>query len=161
PFTLFLGLFFLSWAHLDRGDFARAARILERCLDLGRTWQFDDGTPDVAAVLGYAYGLAGRTEESLALVAGAVTAFRAGRGHVGPGTILLHAVRVIRDLPWSGGRTGGRDRDVGRNAGIAGWSLRCYPPRTLARRDASKFATPFRMNASSSSLVIRLNSSFT
>ena len=52
PFTLFLGLFFLSWAHLDCGDFARAARILERCLHLGRTWQFVDRTPDVAAVLG-------------------------------------------------------------------------------------------------------------
>src|SRR5215471_1673945 len=78
-----------------------------------------------------------------------------------PQSGVAEGLFLLGDLPWSGGRTGGRDRDVGWNAGIAGWSLRCYPPRTLARRDASKFATPFRMNASSSSLVIRLNSSFT
>jgi len=70
-----------------------------------------------------------------------------------PQSGVAEGLFLLRDLPWSGGRTGGRDRDVGRNAGIAGWSLWCYPPRTLARRDASKFATPFRMNPSSSSLV--------
>src|SRR5262249_21366307 len=72
PFTLLLGLYHLGYAHLLRGDFPRAARILERCLQLGRTWQFIGATPDVAATLGYAYALSGRTEESLALVAGAV-----------------------------------------------------------------------------------------
>jgi hypothetical protein len=30
PFTLFIGLLFLGWVHLDRGDFPRAARVLER-----------------------------------------------------------------------------------------------------------------------------------
>jgi class 3 adenylate cyclase/tetratricopeptide (TPR) repeat protein len=95
PWTLFLGLWFLGAAHLMRGDFVRAARVLERSLQLGRTWQFIDRTPDVAALLGYAYALAGRTEESLALVAGAVNEFRARQGHVALGTILLHAVRVF------------------------------------------------------------------
>jgi tetratricopeptide (TPR) repeat protein len=36
PWTLFLGLLFLGWLHLDRGDFPRAARLLERSLRLGR-----------------------------------------------------------------------------------------------------------------------------
>jgi tetratricopeptide (TPR) repeat protein len=93
PWTLFHGLWFLGGAHLFRGDFARAARILERSLQLGRTWQFVDRTPDVAAGLCYAYALAGRTEESLALVAGAVKAFRARQGHVAP-TSLAFAGRA-------------------------------------------------------------------
>jgi tetratricopeptide (TPR) repeat protein len=53
--------------------------------------QFIDRTPDVAAGLGCAYALAGRTEESLALVAGAVNAFRARQGHVSPNSVLLFA----------------------------------------------------------------------
>src|SRR5262249_22992831 len=91
PYTLFHALWYHGAAHLARGDFARAARILERSLQLGRTWQFVDRTPDVAAVLGYAYALAAQTEESLALVAGAVKAFRARQGHVAPASILLYA----------------------------------------------------------------------
>jgi tetratricopeptide (TPR) repeat protein len=53
-----------------------------RSLHVGRTWQFVDRIPDVAAALGVAYALAGRTEESLALVAGAVEAFRARQAHL-------------------------------------------------------------------------------
>jgi tetratricopeptide (TPR) repeat protein len=34
PITLFLGLLFLGWVLLGRGDFPRAARVLERCLQL-------------------------------------------------------------------------------------------------------------------------------
>src|SRR5262249_14208060 len=94
PFTLFLGLFHLGEAHLGRGDFPLAARFLERSLHLGRTWQFVDRTPDVAASLGYAYALAGRTEESLALVAGAVKAFRTRQGHLAPAYVLSCAGRV-------------------------------------------------------------------
>jgi tetratricopeptide (TPR) repeat protein len=94
PFTLLVGLYHLGMVHLLRGDFPRAARILERCLQLGRTWQFIDRTPDVATLLGFAYALAGRTEESLALVAGAVKAFRARQGHVAPTSILAQAGRT-------------------------------------------------------------------
>jgi tetratricopeptide (TPR) repeat protein len=93
PYTLFWGLFHLGLVHLRRGDFPRAAPILERCLQLGRTWQFVDRTPEAAAALGHAYALAGRTEESLALVAGAVKAIRVRQGHADP--ILLQAVRVF------------------------------------------------------------------
>jgi tetratricopeptide (TPR) repeat protein len=102
PFTLFLGLFHLGGAYLFRGDFPRAARVLERSLQLGRTWQFGDRTPDVAAGLGYAYALAGRTEEALALVAGAVEAFRARQG------AYLHSVACWERLSfWGADRRGG------------------------------------------------------
>jgi tetratricopeptide (TPR) repeat protein len=94
PYTLFFALFHLGWAHLGRGDFPRAARVLERSLDLGRTWQFADRTPDVAAVLGVTYALADRTEESLSLVAGAIEAFRARQGHMVPFHILICAGRA-------------------------------------------------------------------
>jgi len=94
PLTLFIGLFHLGWVHLIRGDFPRAARVLERSLDLGRAWQFVDTVPDVAAALSIPYVLAGRTEESLALVEGAVETFRARQGHVAPAYILFCAARV-------------------------------------------------------------------
>src|SRR5262249_14209046 len=51
PWTLCIGLLILGWAHLDRGDLPRAAQVLERSLHLGRTWQFVDRIPDVAAAL--------------------------------------------------------------------------------------------------------------
>jgi len=54
PFTLYFGSFYLGLAHLRRGDLPRATPILERCLDLCRTWQFVDRTPVVAAALGAA-----------------------------------------------------------------------------------------------------------
>src|SRR5713101_2659674 len=76
PFTLYQGLFELGRAHLRRGDLPRAIRVLERGLDLCRTWQFALGTPLVAATLGAAYALASRADEALRLVAGAVAEFR-------------------------------------------------------------------------------------
>jgi tetratricopeptide (TPR) repeat protein len=94
PFTLFMGLLSLGWVHLIRGDFPRAARVLERCLQLGRTWQFVGRTPYAAAYLGSAFALAGRTEESLALVASAIKAFRTHRGYVPPTSILSFAGRA-------------------------------------------------------------------
>jgi class 3 adenylate cyclase/tetratricopeptide (TPR) repeat protein len=75
PWTLHWGLLDLGRAHLRRGDLPRATRILERCLDLGRTWQFVFGPPLVAAALGAAYALAGRADKALPLVAGLVEEF--------------------------------------------------------------------------------------
>jgi tetratricopeptide (TPR) repeat protein len=94
PWTLCIGLHVLGELHLDRGDLPRAAQVLERGLHLGRTWQFVDKTAEVAATLGYTYALAGRIEESLALVAGAVNEFRAGRGRYTPAQTLLFAGRA-------------------------------------------------------------------
>jgi len=91
PFTLFQGLFDLGRAHLRRGDLARATRDLERGFDLCRTWQFVAGTSNVAATLGAAYALAGRADEALPLVAGALEEFRGRHGHGRPALILLYA----------------------------------------------------------------------
>jgi tetratricopeptide (TPR) repeat protein len=91
PLSLFPGVFYLGLAHLRHGDLPRATRVLERCRDLCRTWQFVDKTPVVAAALGTAYVLAGRADEAFALVAGAVEAFRSHSSHVRPGLILLCA----------------------------------------------------------------------
>jgi class 3 adenylate cyclase/tetratricopeptide (TPR) repeat protein len=91
PFTLFNGLFDLGRAHLRRGDLPRATRVLERCLDLCRTWQIALGTPFVVATLGTAYALAGRAAEALPLVAGAVEEFRRRQMHNQPALILLCA----------------------------------------------------------------------
>jgi len=91
PLTLYFGLFGLGLAHLRRGDLARATPILERGLELCRTWQFVVGTPVLAAALGAAYALAGRADEALPLVAGAVEEFRRRPFHHRPAFILLCA----------------------------------------------------------------------
>ena len=79
PWTLFQALFDLGRTHLRRGDLPRSTRVLERSLDLCRTWQFVIGIPDLAATLGAAYALADRVDEALPLVAGAVEEFRVAR----------------------------------------------------------------------------------
>jgi len=100
PFTLFWGLFDLGLAHLRRGDLARATPVLERCLELCRTWQFVVSTPVVAATLGAAYALAGRADEALPLVAVAVEEFRGRQMYRWPevllcaGTAYLSAGRI-------------------------------------------------------------------
>jgi class 3 adenylate cyclase/tetratricopeptide (TPR) repeat protein len=90
PYTLYWGLFELGRAHLRRGDLPRATRVLERGLDLCRTWQFV-ATPLFASTLGAAYALAGRADEALPLVAGAVEEFRRRQIHQRPALILLYA----------------------------------------------------------------------
>jgi len=91
PFTLCAGLLELGRAQLRRGDLPRATRVLERCLDLCRTWQFVAATTLVAAALGATYALAGRADEALPLVAGAVEEFRSRQRHASPALILLCA----------------------------------------------------------------------
>ncbi|HSV07657.1 MAG TPA: tetratricopeptide repeat protein, partial [Candidatus Binatus sp.] len=91
PYTLYWGLFDLGLAHLRRRDLPRATRVLERCHDLCRTWQFVVGIPLAAATLGAAYALAGRADEALPLVAGAVEEFHSRQSHTWPALILLCA----------------------------------------------------------------------
>jgi class 3 adenylate cyclase/tetratricopeptide (TPR) repeat protein len=91
PATLAFGLLHLGLVHLRRGDPPRATQVLERCLDLCRTWQFVERTPYAAATLGAAYALVGRTDEALPMVAGAVEEFRGRHYHVRPALILLCA----------------------------------------------------------------------
>jgi class 3 adenylate cyclase/tetratricopeptide (TPR) repeat protein len=91
PLTLWAGLFRLGRVHLRRGDLPRATRVLERGLDLCRTWQIIIGTPLLAATVGAAYALAGRADEARPLVAGAVEEFRGRPNHAWPALILLCA----------------------------------------------------------------------
>jgi tetratricopeptide (TPR) repeat protein len=91
PLTLWGGLFALGRAHLRRGDLPRATRVLERGFAVCQTWQFVVGTPVVAATLGAAYALAGRADEAISLVTGAVEEFRRHQNHNRPALILLCA----------------------------------------------------------------------
>ncbi|HXD95337.1 MAG TPA: adenylate/guanylate cyclase domain-containing protein [Candidatus Acidoferrum sp.] len=90
-FSLYWGVFALGLAHLRRGDLPRATRVLERGLDICRTWQFVVATPVVGSTLGAAYALAGRADEALPLVADAVEEFRNRQTHVWPVLVLLCA----------------------------------------------------------------------
>jgi tetratricopeptide (TPR) repeat protein len=91
PYTLYFVLCELGRARLRRGDPLRAIRVLEQCLDVCRKWQFVGEIPRVAAALGAAYALAGRADEALPLVAGAVEEFRRRQGHIQPAVVLLCA----------------------------------------------------------------------
>ncbi|MGH2992176.1 MAG: ATP-binding protein, partial [Solirubrobacterales bacterium] len=91
PVSLYTSLFDLGLAHLRRGDLPRATDVLERDLDLCRMWQIAIGTPVVAAALGAAYALAGRADEALRLVAGAIEEFRRRELHNWPAFILQWA----------------------------------------------------------------------
>jgi class 3 adenylate cyclase/tetratricopeptide (TPR) repeat protein len=91
PFTLFFGLFALGLTHLRRGEAQQAARVLERCLDLCRTWQFVLWTALVEASLGTACALVGRIDEALTHVAVSVEEFRLRQLHNWPALILLCA----------------------------------------------------------------------
>jgi class 3 adenylate cyclase/tetratricopeptide (TPR) repeat protein len=91
PYTLYRGLFDLGLVQLRRGDLPRATQVLERGLDLCRTWQFVADTPFVAATLGAAYTLAWRPDEAVPLVARAVEEFRRRQRHHWPALILLCA----------------------------------------------------------------------
>jgi len=91
PFTLQSGLLDLGLAHLRRGDLPRATRVLERDLDVCRTWQIVVGKQVAAASLGVAYAFAGRADDALSLVAGAVEDFRSRQLHGRPALILLWA----------------------------------------------------------------------
>jgi tetratricopeptide (TPR) repeat protein len=90
-FSLYFGLLDLGLAHLRRGDLAHATQALERGLELCRTLQIGLGIPVLAAALGAAHALAGRPDEALSLVTGAVEEFRIRPIHVRPAHILLWA----------------------------------------------------------------------
>jgi tetratricopeptide (TPR) repeat protein len=90
-YTLSLGLFTLGLAHLRRGDLPRATGILERGLDLSRTWQFVAITSFVAAALSAAYAFAGRPDAALPLGAASIEEFRRRPLHFRPALNLLCA----------------------------------------------------------------------
>ena len=108
-FTLHQGLSALGRAHLRRGDLPRATRVLERGLELCRTWEIVVGKPIVVASLGAAYALAGRADEALPLVAGAAEAFRGRQFHRWP---ALHPAMRGDDLPRGGADRRGRLEDL-------------------------------------------------
>jgi len=90
-FSLCFILSDLGSSHLGRGDVPRATRVLERCLDLCRTWQIAVLTPFAAAALGAAYAFAGRLDEALSLAEGAVEEFRGRMLYRRPGLVFLFA----------------------------------------------------------------------
>jgi tetratricopeptide (TPR) repeat protein len=91
PLTLYWGLLDLGLVNLRRGDLSGATGVLERTLDLCETLQVVTTTPLAAAALGAAYALAGRPDEALRLVLGAVEEFRSQQTHTKPALLLLCA----------------------------------------------------------------------
>src|SRR5262249_2473392 len=92
PFTLHFAVVALGLAHLRRGDLPRATHVLERGLDL--SINNDPYRRLVAAALCIAYALAGRADEALRLVAGAVEESLNRPIHFRPAFTLLCAGRA-------------------------------------------------------------------
>ncbi len=78
----------LSIGHRRRAG-ARGARRAHPPPGLCRTWQFVAGTPLLAGAIGAADALAGRADEALPLVAGAIEEFRSRQNHSRPAFIFL------------------------------------------------------------------------
>jgi tetratricopeptide (TPR) repeat protein len=96
-FSLCFALSDLGFSHVGRGDVPRATRVLERCLDLCRTWQIAVLTPFAAAALGAAYAVAGRLDEALSVAERAVEEFRGRTLYRRPGFVfLLAAMTYLR-----------------------------------------------------------------
>jgi tetratricopeptide (TPR) repeat protein len=89
-YALTTGLFALGLTHLRRGDLPRAIGVLERVLDHSRLWQFT-ANYTAAAPLCTAYSLAGRADEALRRVAGAVEEYRRHPLNFRPALTFLNA----------------------------------------------------------------------
>ena len=68
PFSLTQAYFALGSLSLRKGDVPQAIPVLERGLDVCQDAHILTWLPTVAAVLGYAYALAGRAAEALPLL---------------------------------------------------------------------------------------------
>jgi class 3 adenylate cyclase/tetratricopeptide (TPR) repeat protein len=68
PFSLSAAYFAVGHLHLRKGAIDKAIGVLERSLELCRTWSFHETIPRVAAVLGCAYAAAGRVAEAMPLL---------------------------------------------------------------------------------------------
>src|SRR5262249_19560252 len=93
PYTLYFGMLSLGLALLQRGEFPRAIRVLQRCLDVARVWELVTRTAIVAAALGGAHALAGHADKALPLVVGAVEEIQRHQIRW-PGFILRYAGMV-------------------------------------------------------------------
>jgi len=101
PLTLYWTMLDLGLVNLRRGDFPGATQILERTLDLCGTLQAGSTPELAAAALGAAYALAGRADEALGLVAGAVEQFRGRQTHTKPALVPLCAGIVPHPVSWT------------------------------------------------------------
>jgi tetratricopeptide (TPR) repeat protein len=68
PFRLNTAYLAVGYLHLKKGAINNSIAVLERSLELCRTWSLHQNIPRVAAALGYAYAVAGRVGEALPLL---------------------------------------------------------------------------------------------
>jgi tetratricopeptide (TPR) repeat protein len=68
PHSLFTAYFAVGYLHLRKGTIDKAIGVLERSLEICRTWSIHQSIPRVAAALGNAYAAAGRVGDALPLL---------------------------------------------------------------------------------------------
>jgi tetratricopeptide (TPR) repeat protein len=68
PFSLNTAYLAVGYLHLKKGAINNSIAVLERSLEICRTWSFHQNIPRVAAALGCAYAAAGRVGEALPLL---------------------------------------------------------------------------------------------
>jgi DNA-binding NtrC family response regulator/tetratricopeptide (TPR) repeat protein len=113
PIDLLIATQGMGFLHLRKGDLPRAISLLERGLELCRSWYVPVWFPLVAAPLGAAYALSGRIDEATALLEDAV------REHAEMQRMGGHALWVgwLAEAYLAGGR-------IDRAGDLAGLALR-------------------------------------
>ena len=89
PYSRVLAYWAVGWRALRQGDSPQAIPVLERALDLAQGAHLRLVVPQVTALLGAAYTLAGQTAEALLLLEQAV------EQSVAVGYMFAHALRVV------------------------------------------------------------------
>ena len=72
PFQLMLACLAAGRLHVRKGDFPRAIEFLEKCRQAQRLGNFEVWSASISSTVGYAYLLAGRLDEAVALLTEAI-----------------------------------------------------------------------------------------
>jgi class 3 adenylate cyclase/tetratricopeptide (TPR) repeat protein len=68
PYSLSNAYYAVGHLHIKKGAIDKAIGLLERSLEICRSWNFRQNVPRVTAALGYAYAVANRGDEALTLL---------------------------------------------------------------------------------------------
>jgi tetratricopeptide (TPR) repeat protein len=129
PFSLSVAYWSVGHLCLRKGDLDRAVDVLARGLDLARTWTIQVWAPRLAATLGSALALTGRSAEALPLLEQAVAesaAMRAARDY-GWAVVALGEALLLAGRPAEAARAAESALEQARaldDRGIEAWAHR-------------------------------------
>src|SRR5262249_24784676 len=124
PYSLAYALWALARAHIVKGEFGDAARLLERGMALSDEWNLTFLSILNGQGLGFAYALSGRLAEGIPLLEQAVAAKQAAREGammLPLGLIYLGEASILADRLDDALAVVGRGLALSRECGQRGW----------------------------------------